>query len=308
MKLQNKGLKVWYAEFTLMVGDSLRRSIDRGLAESRFGIVVLSPSFFEKEWPQRELDGLTAREISTGKVILPIWHHVSREEFARYSPVLADRLAVSTSRGLDFVVAELLRAIDKVNESENNGKIADPIDDLGKSQVSSTHLEDDQIQFLKQVADNDGEFPILESAQIGEWVRVGSIDYADPPRIRIKYLDMVKSLQQKGCVDWVSNSLYRITDKGYRAIEATITDLDTDRIQFLKQVKANNGEFWIVTKHGPGKHVIVGHVKKYDEPPEVRIKYLDMVEFLCQKGYVKQEYNSLHRLTDKGYRAIAEDV
>ena len=54
-------MSVWFDELTLKVGDSLRRSIDRGLASSRFGIVVISPHFLSKEWPQKELDGLTAR-------------------------------------------------------------------------------------------------------------------------------------------------------------------------------------------------------------------------------------------------------
>ena len=66
-KLEAHGLKVWFDEFTLTVGDSLRRSIDRGLAGSRFGVVVISPNFLQKEWPQRELDGLVARETGGGK-------------------------------------------------------------------------------------------------------------------------------------------------------------------------------------------------------------------------------------------------
>jgi len=53
MGLQEAQLKVWYDEFTLNAGDSLRRSIDKGLAGSRWGLVVLSPYFFAKEWPQR---------------------------------------------------------------------------------------------------------------------------------------------------------------------------------------------------------------------------------------------------------------
>ena len=110
-ELSRRGLKVWYDEFTFKLGDSLRQSIDRGLAESRFGIVVLSPNFFAKEWPQRELDGLTAREISTGKIILPVWHNINREEIEHYSPVLADRLGVSTSHGLDRVITDVVRAI-----------------------------------------------------------------------------------------------------------------------------------------------------------------------------------------------------
>ena len=62
-RLQEHGLRVWFDELTLTVGDSLRRSIDRGLAKSLHGIVVISPDFLKKEWPRKELDGLVAREI-----------------------------------------------------------------------------------------------------------------------------------------------------------------------------------------------------------------------------------------------------
>lgn len=110
-KLISQGLHVWFDEFTLRVGDSLRRSIDSGLGHSRFGIVVISPSFLAKEWPQRELDGLTSREADGNKVILPVWHEIGFEEVRRSSPILADRLAVKSIDGLDRVVEELLRAI-----------------------------------------------------------------------------------------------------------------------------------------------------------------------------------------------------
>ena len=109
--LRRKGLRVWYDEFTLTLGDSLRRSIDRGLAQSRYGVVILSPHFFAKEWPQKELDGLVAREVSSGKIILPVWHNVTWEDVRRFSPTLADKLAVSTAKGLDAVVEEILRAL-----------------------------------------------------------------------------------------------------------------------------------------------------------------------------------------------------
>lgn len=48
--LRQKGLRVWYDEFELRLGDSLRRKIDEGIARSVFGIVVLSPAFFAKKW------------------------------------------------------------------------------------------------------------------------------------------------------------------------------------------------------------------------------------------------------------------
>jgi len=106
--LRAKGLRVWYDEFSLKVGDSLRKSIDEGLAHSRFGVVILSKQFFEKHWPEQELNGLATREVGGKKVILPVWHEVGFEEVRQYSPTLADRLAVRTDRGVGHVVEKLL--------------------------------------------------------------------------------------------------------------------------------------------------------------------------------------------------------
>lgn len=106
--LISAGYKIWYDEFQLKVGDSLRRSIDRGLAASRFGILILSPSFFAKQWPQYELDGLVSKEMEGGKVILPIWHKLSKAEVMGYSPSLADKLALNT---VTSTVAELAEAL-----------------------------------------------------------------------------------------------------------------------------------------------------------------------------------------------------
>lgn len=103
-----KSLRVWYDEFTLKIGDSLRRSIDTGLSQSRYGVVVLSHNFFKKEWPQKELDGLVTLERDGRKVILPIWLDVDAVEITRYSPLLADRVAAKASDGLRKVVDKLL--------------------------------------------------------------------------------------------------------------------------------------------------------------------------------------------------------
>jgi hypothetical protein len=106
--LTRMNYRVWYDEFELRVGDSLRQSIDKGLINSRFGIVVLSPAFFAKNWPQYELNGLTAREMDGHKVILPIWHMVNREDVLAYSPTLADKVALSTRRTSIKKIAEAL--------------------------------------------------------------------------------------------------------------------------------------------------------------------------------------------------------
>jgi hypothetical protein len=111
-QLKRSHVEVWYDEFSLTIGDSLRESIDKGLSKSRYGVVILSPSFFQKKWPQRELNGLVAREMSgENQVILPIWHNITAEEILRYSPPLADRKAVESVKGLDIVCEELLRKL-----------------------------------------------------------------------------------------------------------------------------------------------------------------------------------------------------
>jgi hypothetical protein len=97
LELQELGIKVWYDEFELKLGDSLRRSIDKGLINSKYGIVVLSTSFFKRNWTQYELDGFVNREMNGMKVILPIWHKVSKDEVQKFSPSLADKVALNSS-------------------------------------------------------------------------------------------------------------------------------------------------------------------------------------------------------------------
>lgn len=107
------GLRVWYDEFELKIGDSLRRKIDQGLARSRFGIVVLSRSFISKGWTNYEFDGLITNAISGRQVILPIWHDITKQEVLDYSPSLADKVARNTSQEtvqeIAKEIAELIR-------------------------------------------------------------------------------------------------------------------------------------------------------------------------------------------------------
>jgi len=95
--LVNNDFKVWYDEFELKIGDSLRKTIDNGLTKSKFGIVIISPSFIKKNWTEYELNGMVAKEMNGHKVILPIWHKVTKDEVLRFSPSLADKMALNTS-------------------------------------------------------------------------------------------------------------------------------------------------------------------------------------------------------------------
>jgi hypothetical protein len=109
--LIREGFSVWFDEFSLTLGDSLRAAIDKGLSECRYGIVILSPHFFAKHWPQRELDGLTAREAEGHKVILPVWHQIDFRGVREHSPTLAGRYAASTEKGLGRVVDYIVAAV-----------------------------------------------------------------------------------------------------------------------------------------------------------------------------------------------------
>lgn len=117
--LQKQGLRVWIDETELELGDSLRRKIDHGLSQSKFGVVILSPAFFSKEWPNKELDALVAREDGKEKVILPIWHNIGAGEIVSYSPILASKLAVSTQKGIEFVANSVGNVVSKPREKSN---------------------------------------------------------------------------------------------------------------------------------------------------------------------------------------------
>jgi len=110
-ELARLGLRVWYDESTLKLGDSLRDKIDEGLASSEYGVVVLSAAFFSKNWPQAELGGLFAREMQGRKVILPVRHGLTQADVVKHSPLLADKLATLTEKGVETVAAEIFAVV-----------------------------------------------------------------------------------------------------------------------------------------------------------------------------------------------------
>lgn len=108
----SSGLRVWYDEFELRIGQSLRRKIGEGIARSAFGVVVLSNAFFAKNWTQYELGGLVTRSVDGAQVLLPLWHRITKAKVMVHSPSLADKLARSTSDStLEEIAAEIARVV-----------------------------------------------------------------------------------------------------------------------------------------------------------------------------------------------------
>ncbi len=110
-ELRARGLKVWLDKTELRIGDSLCRKIDYGLAHSTFGVVILSKSFFAKGWPRYELDGIVGLSVNGDQRMLPIWHEISRDEIAKQSPSLVDKIARNTALS---TVAEIADEIAEV--------------------------------------------------------------------------------------------------------------------------------------------------------------------------------------------------
>jgi TIR domain len=113
LQLQKFMCPVWYDQFSLRVGDSLRDSIEQGLKECHKCILVLTPNFLSnKGWSRREYDSIFTREIvEQQRVILPVWHEIAVEDVYQFSPILADRVAVQWSLGIEEVARKLMQAI-----------------------------------------------------------------------------------------------------------------------------------------------------------------------------------------------------
>ncbi len=164
--LRDERIEVWYDEFTLKIGDSLTQAINRGLAQSRFGIVVLSPSFFAKNWTEWELNGLVARQNSgQERVILPIWHNVDKAAILAYSPPLGDIIAISSERDL----GEIVKSIASVIHPEGSTLVIARDELLEWGQLSPVVTDDWWLDVAAFAESNDAEGGFQEAMGWGRW-------------------------------------------------------------------------------------------------------------------------------------------
>lgn len=108
---QKYNLKVWYDAVSIKWGDSIRAEIDKGLKKSKFGVVILSRSYISKYWTNYELEELFQREYNGGKLILPIWHNITKQEVQQFSPSLVGKMAMSTAIMTPHEIAEKLNEL-----------------------------------------------------------------------------------------------------------------------------------------------------------------------------------------------------
>lgn len=109
-KLEEKGVKTWYDDSELKIGDNLREKINEGLNECNYGIVVLSEYFIDSFWTKKEYDSLFAF-MENGK-LFPINHGLSKEQLESFDKSLSNIIYRDTKKfSVDEIANEICRKI-----------------------------------------------------------------------------------------------------------------------------------------------------------------------------------------------------
>ena len=203
-RLVKLGCKVWYDELSLRVGDSLSRSIDYGLSQSNFGLVVLSQAFLSKAWPEYELRGLVTKEIGGSKVILPIIHGVDIKDVAKYSLTLADKVALDSSKlSLDELTVKILEVvrpdifsnliktiIAETLSSETNRDYFDILQEINPRTAIPAKLSSCQIVRLRIIY---GLFhPFMSQVGLKKWLN--SVSHQEDPELELLWWENLSVL------------------------------------------------------------------------------------------------------------------
>lgn len=109
--LETRGVSVWFSEKDVALGTSLLREIDKGLAKSRVGIVLVTPALLRRIQgegiAEKELSALLARDL-----LVPIVHDTTYEALREVSPLLGSRSGLSTAgNSMSDVAAKLAELV-----------------------------------------------------------------------------------------------------------------------------------------------------------------------------------------------------
>lgn len=103
--LEAAGVKVWFSEKDLGLGVPMMRAIDKGLANSRIGLVLVTPAMLER-LPQESVADKELSTLLAGNQLIPIVHNTTYEALRNVSPMLASRTGLDTSEDSMKIVAE----------------------------------------------------------------------------------------------------------------------------------------------------------------------------------------------------------
>ncbi len=148
--LQRSRLRVWFDQFEMKLGDSIAKQINQGLAESQYGIILISPRYLEKQWTTAELNTLFMQETQSGrKRILPLWHHISLDEILGNYPLLADKIGLSTQdRSLEDIVSQILDVVRGQRSPVPNELPPEDFSNVATRSIARGEVDKDQIRRL----------------------------------------------------------------------------------------------------------------------------------------------------------------
>jgi hypothetical protein len=301
--LQAKGYKVWYDEYALTLGDNLRHSIEQGLAQSQFGVVILSANFFAKKWTNLELDGLFALEKRGQKRILPVWHNVTAGDVESYSSFMAMRMGVPTSKGLDHVVQQIIQAV----EGERNALMVE------STVTPSIHPR--SIELLLAAKESNGSIRSIWHMR-GFDVSVGHHSFGpeDDPRTISLNLHCLNELVMSGLAEQRSQSLIVLTQEGFDyevpegVIQAPalqlpkITPANAQLAQKLMQgATAGNGRI-MSTAHLNGRSLQAGRlVWESGGDRRIEASWKSMLKELIEKGLLLPRSEQVFLVSHLGF-------
>ncbi|MFM6953543.1 MAG: toll/interleukin-1 receptor domain-containing protein [Sphingobacteriaceae bacterium] len=119
--LSSRLCSVWYDEYSLKVGQSLRESIEDGIKNAKKCILILTKEFLTNPgWTKKEFNSIFTREmIFNERIVIPIWYDIKKEEVYDYSPSLADTVALiwpePTKMSEDEYKKEVEKLISKIH-------------------------------------------------------------------------------------------------------------------------------------------------------------------------------------------------
>ena len=109
--LEAKGVSVWFSEKDVLLGSNLMREIDKGLAKSRIGIVMVTPSFLKRIAGEGVADKELSALLSTD-LLVPIVHDTTYENLRDVSPLLGSRSGLDTAEDpIDNVASKLAELV-----------------------------------------------------------------------------------------------------------------------------------------------------------------------------------------------------
>ena len=110
-ELKNIGLDVWFDEYEICPGMSIRDKIDKGIRFCDIGIIVLSHDFFRKSWTAWELNGLVQKMVNGATILLPIYYKITASDVMQYSPSLADICAIKDFEEVTEIAKKIYETI-----------------------------------------------------------------------------------------------------------------------------------------------------------------------------------------------------